>query len=237
MTQNRQLLGSDDLYVEIASLLSPVVNGIHDLSHLIASYAVPSFRPLYMYQWLDVCDSDGIWCEAQVIWRIPSMPYVDMPQAIMSSPQTIQIILDLSAVHIHCTGWQSKYDEVLDLRPGSKDSQRYVLFLFLPSIYHPWFVYDLCDLISTYQRCSVAVLHTHTSHPSSLHSFNFVRDQKIQCFDTTNRLLKAVVLYIRYIPEHHQTQFLVHYIGWDHRYDEWVNSNSYRLRLWFVYKL
>jgi hypothetical protein len=76
----------------LLTVMSQVVASL-TIEYLYNPYLLESLLPYYAHQWLDVCDADGAWIEAQVLE-----------------------VADGKAL-IHYKGWKSKYDEWLPCTP------------------------------------------------------------------------------------------------------------------------
>ena len=55
-------------------------------------------------------------------------------------------------------------------------------------------------------------------------SFFYETDEKILCYDTVNMIYAATVLQRKIGRKNNEALYLVHYKGWDSKWDEWVSS-------------
>ena len=58
-------------------------------------------------------------------------------------------------------------------------------------------------------------------------NFFFQINDKFKVLDSSDKLITGKVIDIKLINK--QLMYLIHYIGWDSLYDEWINHDSYRL--------
>eukprot|EP00954_Amorphochlora_amoebiformis_P022525 1353989-Amorphochlora_amoeboformis.AAC.1 len=108
--------------------------------------------------------------------------------------------VDGDSVSIHYKGWKEKYDEILNLSSASEDNNRVRAPL---SMYNP-----------TEERYEGFV--------------DLKTGSKIDVHDTAEKWCVGTITdVINEQPNRYQV--LVHYEGWDTKYDEWINADSYRL--------
>lgn len=203
--------------------------GMKGLIGMIVDYCHADIHPLYAHQSLDVLDTTGHWCEAQII--SPSAPSIECQsldqkanrsylasddnwqlERKASAARSLLFKVNMSAVRIHFKGWKAKFDETLDLSPTSLAKKR------------------------------IALLHSHTgmsrfaTGPLGLGRLRpnyqtLKPGMVVQCLDPLDQTLPARILEIREIPQRTPPKrlCLITYIDWHSSYDEWIDEDSYRI--------
>eukprot|EP00468_Gymnochlora_sp_CCMP2014_P003603 CAMPEP_0167753204 /NCGR_PEP_ID=MMETSP0110_2-20121227/7576_1 /TAXON_ID=629695 /ORGANISM="Gymnochlora sp., Strain CCMP2014" /LENGTH=320 /DNA_ID=CAMNT_0007638929 /DNA_START=446 /DNA_END=1408 /DNA_ORIENTATION=+ len=121
------------------------------------------------------------------------------------------IAIDGTNVAIHYKGWKTKYDEWLDLSRGSPDWHRIARPLSRFKEHPP----HLPKHRKFVQWLKCGYIHKFTEPVLMVH-------------DTTEKWVEASVIgYRTWSPNCSQVRVTYH--GWDKKYDEWIDVQSYRL--------
>eukprot|EP01083_Nonionella_stella_P095196 267207_1 len=131
---------------------------------------------------------------------------------------------ELGAIYKHrwidCQDEYNKWYEaqIIELSPSSPRKMK-VHYKGWKSKFDTWI-----DLSAEPERARL--LHTFTVKPTALGTLSTYQiHTKCDCLDSTDKWCDAE---IAEVDEEHQL-IKIHYTGWDNRYDEWMNKDSYRI--------
>merc|ERR1719242_1049341 len=143
---------------------------------------------------------------------------------IQVAPQSMDISYELGSIYLH--RWidaQDEYNkwyeaEIIEIHPSSPKMIK-VHYKGWKSKFDTWI-----DLDSEPERARK--LHTFTDRPSSKGILtDFGIKTRCDCLDSTDKWYEAEIVDVNENGE----LVLIHFAGWDSKYNEWINKDSYRL--------
>ena len=148
-----------------------------------------------------------------------------LPESVYSSDKEVVPYIDaLGRIYLHrwidCQDEHKKWYEaqIIALSPSSPHRIK-IHYKGWQSKFDSWI-----DLQSEPQRARP--LHTFTRRPPSVGTLDeFTVGTKCQCLDSTDKWCRAEIVGIRNVNK----LVLVHYVGWSSKYEEWINTDSYRI--------